>query len=104
MQQGGDRNWIGVLKTIELLIPKLKCPIIIKEVGCGISADVALRLSGVGVTSIDISGMGGTSWAAVEADRAESDGARLVAESFRDWEFPHLKAWSMFMRPARRWI
>ena len=88
LQQGGDRRWHGVLKNIELLVLELSCPLIIKEVGCGISADVARRLASVGVASIDIAGMGGTSWAAVEADRAESAQERQIAECFRDWGIP----------------
>lgn len=92
LQQGGDRNWTGVLQRIEVLVRELSCPIIIKEVGCGISAAVALRLAGTGVTWIDIAGKGGTSWAAVEADRAKTEGASHIAETFRDWGIPTAKS------------
>lgn len=92
LQDGGDKNWAGVLKSIEVLVRELKCPIIIKEVGCGISATVALKLAKIGVTLIDVAGLGGTSWAAVEADRAGSVEGNKIAETFRDWGIPTAKS------------
>ncbi len=47
-------------------------PIIVKEVGAGISRDVGEKLELAGVSAINIAGSGGTSWAAVEKHRAES--------------------------------
>lgn len=92
LQQGGDQNWSGVLKQIGNLVRELDCPLVIKEVGCGISGAVARRLAEAGVSIIDVAGMGGTSWAAVEADRAATDGARQIAETFRDWGIPTAQA------------
>ncbi len=92
LQQGGDKNWYGVLKQIGNLARELDCPLVIKEVGCGISGAVARRLSEAGVSIIDVAGMGGTSWAAVEADRAATDAERQIAETFRDWGIPTAQA------------
>jgi isopentenyl-diphosphate delta-isomerase len=58
-----------------------------KEVGNGISPDVALRLRGAGVSAIDIAGKGGTSWSAVEAQRAAAQGQRADT-TFADWGIP----------------
>jgi isopentenyl-diphosphate delta-isomerase len=88
LQYPGDRNWHGILGRIEVVVRELPCPVIIKEIGCGISATLALRLEAVGVTMIDVAGAGGTSWAAVVADRAPSEKARRTAETFRDWGIP----------------
>jgi isopentenyl-diphosphate Delta-isomerase len=88
LQHTGDRNWHGILGRIEVAVRALPCPVIIKEIGCGISAALALRLEAVGVTIIDVAGAGGTSWAAVVADRAPSTKARRAAETFRDWGIP----------------
>jgi len=64
---------------------------VVKETGCGISRDVASRLLGNGVAAIDVAGVGGTSWAAVEHYNASSRGDELkagVAETFWDWGIP----------------
>lgn len=88
LQHPGDRNWHGILGRIEAAVRELPCPVIVKEIGCGISASLALRLKAVGVTIIDVAGAGGTSWAAVVADRAPNEKARRTAETFRDWGIP----------------
>ena len=88
LQPMGDRDWHGILQRIEAAVRTLPCPIIVKEIGCGISAALALRLQAVGVTIIDVAGAGGTSWAAVVADRAPNEKARRTAETFRDWGIP----------------
>jgi len=85
LQPGGDKDWSGVLNQIDIAVRSLATPVIVKEVGFGISARVATQLWNVGVKIIDVAGSGGTSWAAVEAARAPSDLTREVAETFRDW-------------------
>ena len=63
-------------------------PVIVKEVGFGISAPVALRLAGCGVAAIDVAGAGGTSWSAVEGHMATDPQQAALAEIFRDWGLP----------------
>jgi isopentenyl-diphosphate Delta-isomerase len=92
LQQGGDRDWSGILKLIGKAVESLPCPVVVKEVGCGISGNVARRLMSEGVTIIDVAGVGGTSWAAVEAEQAKSTQARGIAETFRDWGVPTAQA------------
>ncbi|MBW6452021.1 MAG: type 2 isopentenyl-diphosphate Delta-isomerase [DPANN group archaeon] len=69
VQPEGDENTKGILKAIENLSQTFD--ISVKECGCGISRDVAMRLKAVGVKSIEVSGVSGTSWTAVECYRAE---------------------------------
>ena len=88
VQPGGDRNWAGVEAAIAQLARALPVPVIAKEVGSGISGEVARRLVACGVAAIDVAGAGGTSWAAVEGARlAEPDGQNM-GEIFRDWGIP----------------
>ncbi len=92
LQHGGDHNWSGILGRIEALVREESCPIVVKEVGFGISAATAKRLWNVGVRIIDVAGSGGTSWAAVEADRAYNLEAQRLGETFRDWGIPTARA------------
>lgn len=82
LQPEGEPNFVGLLKKIEKLILKSKVPVIVKEVGSGISKDTAKRLLDIGVNGIDIAGAGGTSWAGVEIIRSKSD------KDFWDWGLP----------------
>ncbi len=83
LQHDGNARFRGVLKNIEMLVNQLHVPIIIKEVGAGISANVALRIIDAGVQWIDVAGAGGTSWAGVEIKRRGS--ALPVSPSFWNW-------------------
>lgn len=82
LQPEGEPNFVGLLKKIEKLILKSKVPVIVKEVGSGISKDTAKRLLDIGVNGIDVAGAGGTSWAGVEIIRSKSD------KDFWDWGLP----------------
>lgn len=85
MQPEGNPNFRGVLEGIEKLVRELEIPLIVKEVGAGLSAAVVRRLLDAGVRHIDVAGAGGTSWSGVELLR-RSDGA--ADETFWDWGIP----------------
>jgi isopentenyl-diphosphate delta-isomerase len=59
--------------------------VIAKEVGNGISGAVARRLADHGIRIVDTAGLGGTSWARIEAARA---GDEELGEMFADWGIP----------------
>lgn len=87
-QDQGDHNWIGVLHAIQKLKSRVSVPIIVKEVGFGISCVVAQRLVEAGVNAIDVAGAGGTSWSAVEGFCQDDANMQRAAELFRDWGIP----------------
>ena len=91
LQPEGSRDFRGVLAGIESCVKTLTVPIIVKEVGSGISQSVARRLLEVGVRAIDVAGAGGTSWAGVEILR-NGIGSRHNLEPFWDWGIPTAEA------------
>ncbi len=91
MQPEGETTFAGVLEGIAKLVRDLPVPVIVKEVGAGLSADVVRRLIEVGVRHIDISGAGGTSWSGVELLRREEEDLR-AEELFWDWGIPTSEA------------
>jgi isopentenyl-diphosphate Delta-isomerase len=87
VQPGGDRYFAGALGAIERLAEELQVPVVAKETGCGIGPRVARRLARAGVRHVDVSGAGGTSWVAVETERADA-GARSLGTALREWGVP----------------
>jgi isopentenyl-diphosphate Delta-isomerase len=87
LQPEGNPEFRGVLDGIAMLVRQLPVPVIVKEIGAGISAEVARRLVDVGVRIIDVAGAGGTSWAGVEILRRDAARNREQdpAEVFWDW-------------------
>lgn len=98
LQPEGSTEFRGVLRGIGLLVKELQVPVIVKEIGAGISAAVARRLIDIGVRLIDVAGAGGTSWAGVEILRRNGNkngkgrGKRDFASSFWDWGIPTVDA------------
>ncbi|MFN4768729.1 MAG: type 2 isopentenyl-diphosphate Delta-isomerase [Candidatus Kapaibacterium sp.] len=72
LQPEGSPTFNGVLAGIEKCVQKLSVPVVVKEVGAGISANVAKRLLQAGVRILDVAGAGGTSWAGVELQRSSA--------------------------------
>lgn len=91
VQPGGDRDFRGGLALFETLVASLGVPVIAKETGCGLSRSVAKRLKNVGVSHVDVSGAGGTSWVGVETKRAEEVGdqpSAALGALLWDWGVP----------------
>ncbi|MDQ4017412.1 MAG: type 2 isopentenyl-diphosphate Delta-isomerase, partial [Thermoproteota archaeon] len=91
VQPEGEPRYKGVLGQISELAKTIDIPLIVKEVGAGISKEVAIKLEMANVSAINIAGAGGTSWAGVEKLRAESlkdDLKKHLGEMFWDWGIP----------------
>lgn len=88
LQINGNTNFKNLLQKIESICKLGRWPVIVKEVGWGISAKVARQLSAAGVSAIDVSGAGGTSWSQVEKFRNKDDVPVGIAEAFADWGIP----------------
>jgi isopentenyl-diphosphate Delta-isomerase len=79
----GDRDFTGALKRIEKIVSSLPVPVIVKEVGFGISRETAKMLSDIGVAAIDVGGFGGTNFAHIENKRRSN-----LLSYFNDWGIP----------------
>jgi isopentenyl-diphosphate delta-isomerase len=88
VQPEGDTNFSGLLKKIEIMCKQLPVPVVVKEVGWGISAESAKQLAKAGVQAIDVAGAGGTSWTQVEMHRATNESQARLAAAFVDWGIP----------------
>ena len=85
IQPEGDTDFSGLLPKLGGIARELDVPVIAKEIGCGISGDTARALAERGIRIIDTAGLGGTSWARIEARRADDV---EIGELFADWGVP----------------
>lgn len=91
VQPEGDVAASGVVHAIEHLAAEIGVPVIAKETGAGMTRRTASRLTRAGCAALDVGGLSGTTFAAVEKVRAERAGAVEHAERgtlFRDWGVP----------------
>lgn len=65
----GDRDFSNYTKNLKYLIDNINIPVIIKEVGFGMSRDTISKLIKLGAKNIDISGSGGTNFIKIENNR-----------------------------------
>ena len=98
LQAQGNTDWRGLLSRIAELCSGLDVPVIVKEVGWGISGPVARQLVDAGVAAIDVGGAGGTSWSEVERHRAPTELLRRVSSTFVGWGIPTAEAVQMVRR------
>lgn len=68
----GDKNFSSLLKNIEIAVKEIKIPIIVKDVGSGISKESAKIFADLGVTNFDTGGFGGTNFSLIEERRNNS--------------------------------
>lgn len=67
----GDRDFSSWLKNIESIVKEVHLPVIVKDVGFGMSRETIKKLIDIGVSTIDVSGSGGTNFASIENYRRE---------------------------------
>ncbi len=91
VQFEGETDFTNMIARIGELAKSLNVPVLVKETGAGISMETARALEQVGVKGINVSGLGGTSWAAVEYYRArekKNDLQMKLGTTFWDWGTP----------------
>ena len=65
----GDRDFRNWLQNIEQIVRYLDKPVIVKEVGFGMSYQTMRQLVDIGVQTLDVSGRGGTNFIQIENER-----------------------------------
>lgn len=86
IQKEGTPQFRGSLKALEKLCTHLNLPVVLKETGCGFSQESFERLKNVGLSAIDVSGLGGTHWGLVEGLRQNSGELGFeAAQTFCQW-------------------
>lgn len=85
IQPEGQTNFKGLYDKIEVLVAALEKPVVVKEIGCGLTLRTARELWRRGVRHFDTAGVGGTSWARIEGARGP---APVLGDLFADWGVP----------------
>lgn len=85
IQPEGDTNFSGLWNKIHTLSQHIQQPILLKEVGSGLSPNVIRCGIGYGIDYFDVAGSGGTSWSRIEQRRSTGNPIGLT---FQDWGLP----------------
>jgi len=84
VQPEGDTNFAELTAKIAAVVRELPVPVLLKEVGSGLSpADIALGKQ-AGVRYFDLAGRGGPSWSRTEHHRRRAP-ADTLGLTFQDW-------------------
>ena len=92
-------NFAGLVEKIALICKNLRVPVIVKEVGFGLSVDAALALEKAGAGLLDIAGAGGTTWTKITRFLKDEtpDG---LPECFDNWGIPTADALAAIRKAA----
>jgi isopentenyl-diphosphate delta-isomerase len=88
VQPEGDRNFSSLLPKMRDIIPSLGVPVLVKEVGSGISSRTARKLKTLPIAGIETAGAGGTSWSKIEAYRSATPDRQNLGQLFARWGVP----------------
>jgi len=82
--QEGDRDFSGIIANIREVASSLEVPVIVKEVGFGLSRESVATIYNAGVRHVDIGGQGGTNFIAIENMRS----GRKASQGMLNWGIP----------------
>jgi isopentenyl-diphosphate delta-isomerase len=88
VQPEGNTNFEGLAGRIGEIVRGLGKPVIVKEIGTGVSVEDATLLAAQGVRFIDVAGAGGTSWSRIEHHRGDAAALGDIGLVFQDWGLP----------------
>lgn len=86
LQPEGTPFFKGGYAALATLTKTLSVPVIVKETGCGFSANTLARLDNLNIAAVDISGFGGTHWGRIEGARSPKHHMLAkAAKTFHHW-------------------
>jgi isopentenyl-diphosphate delta-isomerase len=85
IQPEGDTNFSGLWNKIERLNQDISKPLLLKEIGSGLSPKLIRQGLARGITHFDVAGQGGTSWSRIEHHRNQGNHTGIT---FQDWGLP----------------
>ena len=85
IQPEGNKTYTGLWHNLAQSIQTAAVPVIIKEIGSGMSAPTINRLAQLGADAIDVGGRGGLSWAAIEGLRTQDPIFQAIGKTFSQW-------------------
>ena len=88
IQPEGNTRFSSLLPKLRAVAAGLRVPVLLKEVGAGISETTALKIRELPVAGVETAGVGGTSWSRIESLRATDPTTRAVGERFTRWGVP----------------
>jgi isopentenyl-diphosphate Delta-isomerase len=88
IQPEGDTRFAALLPKLREVAPAVGVPVLLKEVGAGISRTTALKIRDLPVAGVDTAGVGGTSWSKIESLRTRDPVQRSTGELFARWGIP----------------
>jgi len=88
IQPEGDTHFKDLWPKITHLARVLPFPLLLKECGCGLSAELAKKAAQAGIAALEVSGAGGTSWSLIESQRSTDPLRRQLGETFANWGIP----------------
>jgi isopentenyl-diphosphate delta-isomerase len=88
IQPEGDTRFSGLVAKLRDVVPEMGVPVLLKEVGAGISETTAQKIRDIPVAGVETSGVGGTSWSKIESLRTRDPVQRSTGELFARWGIP----------------
>ncbi len=86
LQPEGTPEFKGGLNALKKSLQILSVPVIVKETGCGFSKTSLEKLNDIGISYVDLSGLGGTHWGRIEGQRSQPrEKLHLASKVFADW-------------------
>lgn len=88
VQPSGNTNFEKLSTRIINIAERLNQPVVLKEVGAGISEEDVRLVADAGIRYIDVAGAGGTSWSRIEHANLIEEERKDLGLTFQDWGIP----------------